>query len=48
MKDRILSATNIDIGKISLPKINLMRNFIIIGVIFGIVVVVLLVIMFLK
>lgn len=48
VKDRILAATNIDVGKFSIPKVNFMRNFIIIGVIFGIVVVVLLLIMFLK
>ena len=48
MGDRILAATNIDISNISLPKVNFFRNFIIIGIVFGVVVLVLIVIMFLK
>lgn len=48
MGDRILAATNIDLSKIQVPKFNMMRNFIIIGVVFGVVVLVLIVIMFLK
>lgn len=46
--DRILAATNIDVGKIQIPKMNFMRNFIIMGVVFGVIIVVLIVIMFLK
>lgn len=46
--DRILATTNIDVSKIQLPQVNVFRNFIIIGVIFGLVVIVLLIIMFLK
>ena len=48
MGDRLMAATNIDLGSIKIPKINFMRNFIIIGIVFGVVVVILLVIMFLK
>lgn len=46
--DRLLAATNIDLGSLKIPQVNFFRNFIIIGVIFGVVVIVLLVIMFLK
>ncbi len=46
--DRLMAATNIDVGKLALPQVNFFRNFVIIGVIFGVVVIVLLIIMFLK
>jgi hypothetical protein len=48
MGDKIMSAANIDVSKIQIPQVNFYRNFIIIGVIFGLVVIVLIVIMFLK
>jgi hypothetical protein len=46
--EMLLAATGFDIGSLKMPQFNFFRNFIIIGVVFGIVVVVLIVIMFLK
>ena len=42
------SLTNFDLGSLKMPNFNFFRNFIIIGVVFGVVVTVLVVIMFLK
>jgi hypothetical protein len=46
--DRIMAASGIDVSKISMPQVNFFRNFIIIGIVFGVVVIVLILIMFLK
>ena len=48
MGHRILAVTGIDVSNISLPKVNFFRNFIIIGIVFGVVILVLIIIMFLK
>lgn len=48
MGDKILAATNFDVGKIQVPRMNMFRNLMIIGGIFGIVVIILIVIMIFK
>ena len=48
LADALMAATGINFAGLSLPSFNFMRTFIIIGVVFGVVVMVLIVIMFLK
>ena len=48
MGERILSATGIDLKNLNMPSFNFMRTFIIIGVAFGVTVLVLICVMFLK
>lgn len=46
--DKIMTVTNLDVGKFRIPKFNMFRNFIILGVVAGVVLIVLVLIMFLK
>jgi hypothetical protein len=46
-KDK-LAATVFDIGKISVPKFNMFRNMMIVGVVAVVIIIILIVIMFLK
>ena len=46
--DKIITVTNVDVSKFRLPKLNMFRNFIIIGIVFAVVVIILILIMFLK
>lgn len=46
-KDK-LAATAIDVSKFKIPKLNMFRNFMIIGIVALVVIVVLIIIMFLK